>query len=77
MVPDKNCEFEAGITVSELVKEHVLHYRVPQGSMQLGSEQLCYKELYSGYFCCAEKRLEGYRRKWKMFRGHSARYENS
>ncbi len=28
-------------------------------------------------FCCVEKRLMGYWRKWKMFQGHVSKYENS
>ena len=32
---------------------------------------------FHGYFCCVEKRLTGYRRNWKKFRGRSSKYGNS
>jgi hypothetical protein len=32
---------------------------------------------FQGYFCCVEKRLRDYRRKWKMFQGRFSKYGNS
>ena len=33
----------------------------------------CYGLGFVGYFCCVEKRLRGYWRKWKMLQGHFLR----
>ena len=45
LCPIKNCELGAERTVSDLVKEHVLHWPMPQGNVPLGFEQFCCKEL--------------------------------
>ena len=67
----ENCEFEAEITMTEFVKEQVLHWPMPQGNVSLGSEQFAVTSCVPkcpGYFCYAEKGLMSYRRKLKMFR---------
>ena len=40
-----NREFGTEITVPKSVKEHVLHWSMPQGIVPLGTEQFCCKEL--------------------------------
>ena len=54
----------AEMTVEESINLQVLHWATPQ----LG---------FLECFCCVEKRLMGYWRKWKMFQGHFSKYENS
>ena len=47
----KNCEFGAEMTVSEWVKEQVLHWPMPQGNVPLGAEQFYSgTQLFSEFF---------------------------
>ena len=58
----KNCEFGAEMTVSESVKEHVLHWPMPQENVQFGSEQFCCIELcteVSRIFLLCQKETRG------------------
>jgi hypothetical protein len=65
---------------SESTKSQVLHFDDKQGKVPFCDVEACARELYGlgfhGYFCCVEKRLKGYRRKWKMFQGRFSKYGN-
>ena len=70
----------AKMTVEESINLQVLHWATPQGKVPLSGDDSCvgYYELgFLECFRCVEKRLMGYWRKWKMFRGHFSKYENS
>ena len=70
----------AEMTVEESINLQVLHWATPQGKVRLvvtipgvGYYELRFLEC----FCCVEKRLMGYWRKWKMFQVLFSKYENS